>query len=613
MGMSVIPFSFSEEIPDWVKHTAQWWADRKISQSDFTNALESLIKDGVIHIPPTELAPPGPDKTIPDWVRNTAGWWANDYIPDSDFINAVQYLVSIGLIEVKVATPEPVEEIVEPKVINEKLIHIVLDGYDYAYQEENFALDIEVFEEEKFFATHGRAEIPVENVNLDISLYNEENQLIHSFSGVAKDGKYRYDVVAKETSQERGLWLINNLYTVEVIATSGDNTAKKSYEFLGRESSAYDKGSATTSTSTTWEEQVTKTVEINPATTNGPTLILGDNFGASVVDIGDLNSDGVNDLAVGAHGDDMDESGNIAGGTNRGAVHIFYMNTDGSVDSTVEINDSTANGPTLANGDFFGESVANIGDLNSDGVNDLVVGAYKDGANARGAVHIMFMNTDGSVDSTVEINDSTANGPTLRNSDKFGISVANIGDLNGDGVNDLAVGAESDDMDESGNAAGGTNRGAVHIMFMNTDGSVDSTVEINSSTANGPTLADSDWFGRSVANIGDLDGDGVNDLAVGASGDNMDANGDDDGGANRGAVHIIHMSTDGSVKSVVEINDFTTNGPAPSNQDFLGRSVANIGDLDGNGINDLAVGASGDDGGDGIGNNSGAVHIIFLE
>ena len=473
MGMSVIPFSFSEEIPDWVKHTAQWWADRKISQSDFTNALESLIKDGVIHIPPTELAPPGPDKTIPDWVRNTAGWWADDYIPDSDFINAIQYLVSIGLIEVKVATPEPiVEEIVEPKVINEKPIHIVLDGYDYAYQEENFALDIEVFEEEKFFATHGRAEIPVENVNLDISLYNEENQLIHSFSGVVKDGKYRYDVVAKETSQKRGLWLINNLYTVEVIATSGDNTAKKSYEFLGRESSAYDKGSATTSTSTTWEEQVTKTVEINPATTNGPTLILGDNFGASVVDIGDLNSDGVNDLVVGAHGDDMDESGNIAGGTNRGAVHIFYMNTDGSVDSTVEINDSTANGPTLSNGDFFGES---------------------------------------------------------------------------------------------------------------------------------------------VANIGDLDGDGVNDLAVGATGDNMDANGDDDGGANRGAIHIIHMNTDGSVKSVVEINDFTTNGPAPSNQDFLGRSVANIGDLDGNGINDLAVGASGDDGGDGIGNNSGAVHIIFLE
>ena len=446
---------------------------------------------------------------------------------------------------------------------------------------------------------------------MNIELHNEEGQ-IHTFSGTTNDGFLRYEILARETSQDGTLWMINNLYTVDVsVSLDGENTGKI-HQFYGI--SNYDKGSATTtSTSTTWEEQVTKTVEINPATTNGPTLILGDNFGASVVDIGDLNSDGVNDLAVGAHGDDMDESGNIAGGTNRGAVHIFYMNTDGSVDSTVEINDSTANGPTLRNSDKFGISVANIGDLNGDGVNDLAVGAESDdmdesgnaaGGTNRGAVHIMFMNTDGSVDSTVEINDSTANGPTLADNDFFGESVANIGDLDGDGVNDLAVGAYKD---------GANDRGAVHIMFMNTDGSVDSTVEINSSTANGPTLADSDWFGRSVANIGDLDGDGVNDLAVGATGDNMDANGDDDGGANRGAIHIIHMNTDGSVKSVVEINDFTTNGPAPSNQDFLGRSVTNIGDLDGNGINDLAVGASGDDGGDGIGNNSGAVHIIFLE
>ena len=47
----------------------------------------------------------------------------------------------------------------------------------------------------------------------------------------------------------------------------------------------------------------------------------------------------------------MDESGNASGGDDRGAVHIIFMNTDGSVDSTVEINDSTTNGPTLANAD----------------------------------------------------------------------------------------------------------------------------------------------------------------------------------------------------------------------------------------------------------------------
>ena len=67
--------------------------------------------------------------------------------------------------------------------------------------------------------------------------------------------------------------------------------------------------------------------------------------------------------------------------------------------------------------------------------------------------------------------------------------------MNGDGVNDLIVGANGDDE-------GGGARGAVHIMFMNTDGSVDSTVEINSSTTNGPTLTNSDWFGGAVAKGG---------------------------------------------------------------------------------------------------------------
>ena len=91
--------------------------------------------------------------------------------------------------------------------------------------------------------------------------------------------------------------------------------------------------------------------------------------------------------------------------------------------------------------------------------------------------------SDATIDSTVEINEdsppSSPAFPTLNNNDYFGISVANIGDLDGDGVNDLAVGAYSDDMDENGNAAGATNRGAVHIIFMNIDGTVDSTVEIN--------------------------------------------------------------------------------------------------------------------------------------
>jgi hypothetical protein len=352
---------------------------------------------------------------------------------------------------------------------------------------------------------------------------------------------------------------------------------------------------------------VDSTKEIDDDTPNGPELTNNDRFGTSVANIGDLDGDGVNDLAVGARLDDIkSDSSEGDANWNAGAVHILFMNTDGSVKSTEEINDSTPNGPELSEADTFGTSVANIGDLDGDGVNDLAVGARLDdeGGADSGAVHIIFMNTDGSVDSTVEINDSTPNSPTLTNNDHFGDSVANIGDLDGDGVNDLAVGAIRDD-------AGGTDRGAVHIIFMNTDGSVKSTEEINDSTPNGPELGDEDRFGDSVANIGDLDGDGVNDLAVGAPNDDTKSNGTD-GGRNwdAGGAYIIFMNTDGSVKSTEEINDSTANGPELSKADSFGHGVANIGDLDGNGVNDIVVGAILDDGI--IGSNRGTVHIMFM-
>ena len=332
------------------------------------------------------------------------------------------------------------------------------------------------------------------------------------------------------------------------------------------------------------------TVEINDGTANGPVLSNRDNFGMSVAAIGDLDGDGVPDLAAGASGDDN-------GGPDRGAVHVMFMNRDGTIRDTVEINSGTANGPVLSTGDRFGVSVVAIGDLDGDGVPDLVVGAYGEdnpGENS-GAVHVMFMNRDGTVKDTVVINEGTANGPVLSDSDDFGISVAAIDDLDGDGVPDLVVGA-------NGDRGAGPNSGAVHVMFMNRDGTVKDTVKINSGTANGPVLSAADGFGISVAAIDDLDGDGVPDIAAGAWYDR-------NSGPDRGAVHVMFMNRDGTVKDTVEINSGTANGPVLSNSDHFGVSVAAIGDFDGDGVPDLAAGAWSDDNG---GPDRGAVHVMFM-
>ena len=253
----------------------------------------------------------------------------------------------------------------------------------------------------------------------------------------------------------------------------------------------------------------------------------------------------------------------------------------------------------LNDNDGFGRALAVYPDLDGDGVDELLVGAPNDdtaGANS-GALWLLTMNADGTVKGETRIT-AGLNGFTgpLAPKDHFGSSVATLGDLDGNGVPDIAVGA-------SGDSDTAPYSGAVWILFLLADGTVGGQAKINDFSGGFALgLGLFDMFGSAVAGLGDVDGDGVLDLAVGVMNDS-------DGGLASGAVWLLALRADGSVRAGKKLGNFAGAGGSPNRFDQFGASLAALGDFDGNGVTELAIGAPNDDQG---GRGTGAVWVLGL-
>ncbi|HIG11419.1 MAG: integrin alpha [bacterium] len=264
----------------------------------------------------------------------------------------------------------------------------------------------------------------------------------------------------------------------------------------------------------------------------------GDSFGAALVVSADLDGDGVGDVWVGAPRTGFGAANGGSAYALSGASGALLFRVDGS-----------------AGGERLGQAVGWLGDIDGDGVGDLLVGApfHSAGAFFGGGAYAL----------------SGANGRTIHfiaGSEAFalfGMAVAGAGDVDGDGIDDFLVGAPGEDSN-------GSDAGSLYVF----------------SGASGAQLAQhvgdlaGDELGSSACGLGDIDGDGRADFAAGAPRD-------DNGGNDSGSVRIWS----GQSGQIL----FTVHGNSAGER--FGFALAALGDVDGDGAGDLAVGAPFDPGG----------------
>ncbi|MBS1583170.1 MAG: VCBS repeat-containing protein, partial [Bacteroidetes bacterium] len=308
-------------------------------------------------------------------------------------------------------------------------------------------------------------------------------------------------------------------------------------------------------------------------------------FGVDVVGMGDIDRDGVPDLAVGTAIDSI--------GYTRGSAVVLFMNRNGTVRSSKRISPPVDSlDLQLDVGDGFGRRVANIGDLNGDGMADMAVLAAgdDDGGTDHGAVYILFLDTAATVIGYQKISDTEGGFTgTMTNGNAFNSGVTEVGDMDGDGVQDIAVGADA--SDDGGTA--GSARGALWILLMNRNGTVKGHRKYSRNATSWPgyptsPLASGSRFGFATAKLGDLDKDGYNDIAVCAR---------RQGYQGTGLIYILFLNSSGGIKSFKTIGrlDATTNlgglkTMLTGNGGQFGWSMDNMGDLNGDGVIDLAIG-----------------------
>ena len=320
----------------------------------------------------------------------------------------------------------------------------------------------------------------------------------------------------------------------------------------------------------------------------------GERAGYSVAAAGDFNGDGLTDAIIGAPG------ATAADGTVVGAAYVVFGRNAAGFPATLDLGtlDGTNGFRINGTGGFSrtGEAVSSAGDVNGDGFADLLIGAPA--ADGTGAAYVVFGRSASfpAAFDLASLDGRTGfklRGETLN--DAAGYDVSGAGDINGDGFDDVIIGAPG----KSGNDEYDYGVGAAYVVF-GRPGVFPSELALEQL---GPTGGfrfigekEYDYAGTSVSGAGDVNGDGFSDVVIGAPGTNyeedyasatLSAAGD-----KKHAYVVFGRPAAGGDLPLAQLdgsNGFRLSGEARN--DYFGLSVSSAGDMNGDGFADLIVGA----------------------